>query len=156
MAFIIVGTIALILYCPTMAILCAITPWKGFRISSIRHRGRRYKTLHLAALDRVGAMNRHQATKFHRSFITQLTKAIRDDSDPVFFTSHLLRPAHVRSMKMTLSATPTHHLHCRKVRIPPGIRTGIRIQILIQEWRWITVPPTGALVVIKPRRIKHN
>lgn len=151
MPYLCVGVITLFLYCPAMFILSAITPWKGFRITSVKHRGQRYKTLHLATLDRIGKLGRHQANKFHRSFITQLRKAIREDSVPVYFTSHLLRPAHVRSMKMTLSAVSTHRWHCRRVRIAPGIRIGIRIQILVQEWRWITVPSTGVLVVIKPR-----
>lgn len=151
MPYIVAAVTALFLYCPAMFVISTVTPWKGFRIASVKHRGRRYKTLHLATLDRIGRMNRHQANKFHCGFINRLASALSDDSAPVYFTSHLLRPSHLRSMKMMLSATATYRWHCRSVTIPRGVRVGIRMQILLQEWRWITVPASGVLVVIRPR-----
>lgn len=155
MPSIFVGIIALLLYCPAMVILSTLTPWQGFRISSITHRGRRYKTLHLATLDPIGTLNRDRANQFHRSFATQLGNALRDGSSPIVFTSHLLRPAHLRSMKIVLlTAARPPRWRCANVRMSRWVRTGIRIQVLIQEWRWITVPPTGVMVVIHPQRPK--
>lgn len=157
MPYFFIGTIALILYCPAMGILSALTPWQGFRISSITHRRRRYKTLHLATLDRIGKLNKKRANQFHRSFTKQLGNAVRDNSSPIVFTSHLLRPIHLRSMRIILSTTAAPlRWRCSNVKISRWVRTGIRIQILIQEWRWITVPSTGVMVVIRPQCKKSS
>lgn len=142
-----------VLFGPLMAIAAAVTPWKGFRTSSVRHRKRRYTTLHLSIYDRVGHLTPRRAARFHRSFLTTLQLAIRKNSGPVYFTSHLMRPAHMKSLKTLMaSMEDTHRWRCIAVTLTPVVRNGIRLQILVQEWRWITVPETGVLVLIRPRR----
>lgn len=143
----------LMLYCPFMAFLAVITPWKGFRTSSVRHRRRRYTTLHLSIYDRVGHLTPRRAARFHRSFLTTLQKALRKSDYPVYFTSHLMRPAHMKSLRTLMaSMDDTHRWRCIPVTLSPGVRKGIRLQMRVQEWRRITVPETGVLVLIRPRR----
>ena len=136
-----------------MAIVSAVTPWKGFRAASVRHRKHQYTTLHLSTFDRVGHLNLRRAARFHRSFLATLQLALQRNSTPVYFTSHLMRPAHLKSMTNLMGKMDdTHHWRCTTVSIPPAVRNGIRLQTLVQEWRWITVPETGVLVLIRPRR----
>lgn len=145
--------LTLLLFCPSMTLLSTLTPWRGFRLAHVRHRRQAYLTLHLSTYDRVGHLSRQRAARFHQSFLGTLTTALRSEQTPVYFTSHLLRPAHLRSMAILLATeAPERRWHCQPVSIPPAVRTGIRIQILLQEWRWITVPKTGVLVVIHPVR----
>ena len=142
--------VALILFGPLMWFISAVTPWKGFCIATDTGR---YTTLHLSVYDRVGHLSPRRAARFHRSFLTTLLRAVETGKRPVFFTSHLMRPAHMKSMTALLQPmTDTHRWRRRAVTIPRYVRNGIRLQILIQEWRWITVPETGALVVIRPRK----
>lgn len=146
--------ISLVLYCPIMTFLCAITPWKGFRTATIRHRKSRYTTLHLSVYDRVGHLSPRRAARFHKSFLTTLQQAVLTGRHPVYFTSHLMRPAHMKSMTSLLSPlADSHRWRYHTVTIPRAIRTGIRLQIFFQEWRRITVPETGVLVVIRPRKV---
>ncbi|QXB24125.1 hypothetical protein [Lelliottia amnigena] len=145
--------VALILFGPLMWFISAVTPWKGFCIATVRRHTGRYTTLHLSVYDRVGHLSPRRAARFHRSFLTTLLRAVETGKRPVFFTSHLMRPAHMKSMTALLQPmTDTHRWRRRAVTIPRYVRNGIRLQILIQEWRWITVPETGALVVIRPRK----
>lgn len=145
--------LTLLLYCPIMTIISAVTPWKGFRTALVRHRKKHYTTLHLSTFDRVGHLNLRRAARFHRSFLATLQLALQRDSTPVYFTSHLMRPAHLKSMTILMSKMgETHRWRCTIVTIPPAIRNGIRLQTFLQEWRWITVPETGVLVLIRPRR----
>lgn len=151
MIFTLIIGLTLVLYCPFMTLLCILTPWQGFRLARVQHRRQTYLTLHLSIYDRVGHLNRRRAARFHRSFLTTLTAALQQEPTPVYFISHLLRPAHLRSMTVMLTtAMPACRWHCLPVRIPQCVRTGITIQILLQEWRWVTVPKTGVLVVIHP------
>ncbi|MEG5552384.1 hypothetical protein UXO11_22675 [Enterobacter wuhouensis] len=155
MFYAIVGSVpvALLLYCPLMTLISFITPWKGFRTSTVRRKNRFYTTLHLSIYDRVGHLNLRRAARFHRSFLSTLERALHQNAKTVFFTSHLMRPAHMKTMTALLkSMEDTHRWHCRDVTIPLHIRNGIRLQIFIQEWRRITVPKTGVLVVIRPRK----
>ena len=151
MFFLLSIPLALLLYCPMMTFISAITPWKGFRISTARRRNGRYTTLHLSIYDRVGHLSRRRAARFHHSFINTLQQALQQGDGPVFFTSHLMRPAHMKSMTALLTPLAgTHRWRCVPVTVPRAVRTGIRLQVLLQEWRWMTVPATGALVVIRP------
>ena len=145
--------LTLLLYCPVMTIVSAVTPWTGFRTASVSHRKKHYTTLHLSTFDRVGHLNLHRAARFHRSFLATLQLALQRDSAPVYFTSHLMRPAHMKSMTLLMGKMDdTHRWRWITVSIPPAVRNGIRLQTLVQEWRWITVPETGVLVLIRPRR----
>lgn len=143
----------LLLYGPFMMLISTITPWKGFRTAKVlRHTGC-YTTLHLSVYDRVGHLTPRRATRFHLSFLTTLLQAVESGNNPVFFTSHLMRPTHMKSMTNLLKQMEdTHRWRCHTVPIPRAVRNGIRLQILFQEWRRITVPETGVLVVIRPRK----
>lgn len=145
--------LTLLLYCPVMTVVSVVTPWKGFRAAPVRHRLQHYTTLHLSNFDRVGHLSPRRAARFHRSFLATLQLALQGNSTPVYFTSHLMRPAHMKSMTVLMGKMDdTHRWRCVTVPIPPGVRNGIRLQTLVQEWRWITVPETGVLVLIRPRR----
>lgn len=108
--------LTLLLYCPIMTIVSAVTPWKGFRTALVRHRKKHYTTLHLSTFDRVGHLNLRRAARFHRSFLATLHLALQRDSTPVYFTSHLMRPAHLKSMTILMSKwgnapLALHHSH---------------------------------------------
>lgn len=150
MFYVLIAAVALLLYCPVMTLVCILTPWQGFRSATMQRRNKRYNTLHLSTYDRVGYLNRHRSVRFHKSFLATLSKILKHENTPVYFTSHLLRPTHFRSMRGILaSEAPLRRWRSCQVKIPKVIRIGIRVQILLQEWRWITVPETGVLVVIR-------
>lgn len=153
MIFVCLGTAAILLLCPIFAVLCFLTPWRGFRTGWASHRHRRYATMHLSTFDRVGHLDRQQAMRFHKSFLSTLDEILYRTDSPVFFTSHLLRPVHLRNMELLLAhqASERRWRKC-SVRISRGVRVGIQLQMLLQEWRWITVPDTGVLVVITQKR----
>lgn len=153
MIFVCLGTAAVLLLCPVFALICFLTPWRGFRAGRVTHRHRHYATMHLSTFDRVGRLDRQQATRFHQSFLSTLKEMLHETDNPIFFTSHLLRPVHLRSMKTLLAReTPDRRWRKRFVHISRVVRVGIQLQMLLQEWRWIIVPDTGVLVVIAPKR----
>lgn len=141
---------------PVMYLLSCLAPRKGFIISRVTHRKKHWLTLHLAPLDRVGHLDRRQAYGFHQRFLQRLAEALHTDTLPVFFKSHLMRPVHMRTMHNLLN-TRFRNARCFCIRVPlhPAARAGIRFQVLVQEWRWITVPETGILVVIYPESRKR-
>lgn len=65
----------LALYCPCFTLIALFTPWKGFAVFSVTYRRRQYWAVHLALLDRVGAMNRRQARRYHQAFVQALETA---------------------------------------------------------------------------------
>lgn len=156
MIIVCLGTATVLLLCPVFSLLCLLTPWRGFRSGRFIHRYRHYTTMHLSTFDRVGHLNRQQATRFHRSFLLTLDEILNRTDNPVFFTSHLLRPVHLRSMEALLArAVPERRWRKCSVHISRGVRVGIQLQMLLQEWRWITVPDTGVLVVIHRKGNHH-
>lgn len=134
-------------------LMFAATPWRGFKTGTKPHRMQRYTTLHLSGYDRVGHLNLRQAARFHQSFLTVLQQALQTRSSPLYFRSHLMRPAHRKSLtKLMASMAGTHRWRSTPVTLSAFERHGIRVQIFLSEWRWITVPETGVLVLIRPRR----
>ncbi|HGB0710384.1 TPA: hypothetical protein ACIT4J_003767 [Salmonella enterica subsp. enterica serovar Typhimurium] len=158
MFLIVILAVSVLLMGPVMYLLSCITPRKGFIVAQVTHRKKHWLTLHLAPLDRVGHLDRRQACCFHQRFLLRLAEALHTDTLPVFFKSHLIRPVHMRTMNNLLH-TRFRNARCFCIRVPvhPVARAGIRFQVLVQEWRWITVPETAILVVIYPesrRRVK--
>ncbi|MGJ3289493.1 hypothetical protein [Klebsiella sp. PL-2018] len=142
---------SLVLLGPVMFVICLLTPWRGFRLATARRHRRRYITLHLSSFDRVGHLDRVRARLFHDSFLAAMEKALAHRERPVFFVSHLLRPSHRRSLRdMMSSRYPERRWRCRQIPLRRSVRYAIRIQMLLQEWRWITVPDTAWLVVVRP------
>lgn len=143
--------IAPALLCPVMLCICWLTPWRGFRLATVRRRGQRYITLHLSTFDRIGHLTRDRAARFHLSFLVTLTRALDRPVHPVFFVSHLLRPAHRRSLQKLMSARyPGRRWRCRKIPLRRSVRRAIQAQALLQEWRVISVPDTAWVVMFRP------
>lgn len=143
----------LIFFRPVMGLASLLTPWRGFILSTVRRHNGRYTTLHLSIYDYIGHLSPRRGRRFHKSFLDTLQRAIQEGGQPVYFASHLMRPAHMKSMTALLK--PMANTHCwrqREITIPRHIRWGIRLQMLIQEWRWIPEPETGVLVVIRTRK----
>lgn len=152
-AIVVAFALFLSLYGPVTTLISILKPWQGFLVRKTRHRNRPYVTLHLSGYDRVGHLNRRRAARLHRDFLSSLRCALLQGNTPVYFTSHLMRPAHMKSMTALLASLPSSHpWRCRAVTLSRAVRTGIWLQMLLQEWRWITVPEKGVLVVIRPGR----
>ncbi|EBT5359770.1 hypothetical protein CLK33_18030 [Salmonella enterica] len=156
MFLIVILAASVLLMGPVMYLLSCLAPRKGFIVSQVTHRKKHWLTLHLAPLDRVGRLDRRQAYCFHQRFLERLAETLHTDTLPVFFKSHLMRPVHMRTMH-NLLYTRFRNARCFCIRVPlhPAVQAGIRFQVLIQEWRWITVPETGILVVIYPESRKR-
>lgn len=146
-------TFSMATVCPVMTLISSLKPWQGFRLIRKRRRSRPYITLHLSGLDRVGHLNRRRAARLHQNFLSTLKSALLQGDATVYFTSHLMRPAHMKSMTTLLASLPSsHQWRCQTLSVSRAVRTGIRLQILVQEWRWIKVSEKGVLVVIRPGR----
>ncbi|EAQ9805011.1 hypothetical protein DAL45_13100 [Salmonella enterica subsp. enterica serovar Enteritidis] len=156
MFLIVILAASVLLMGPVMYLLSCLAPRKGFIVSQVTHRKKHWLTLHLAPFDRVGHLDRRQAYCFHQRFLERLAEALHTDTLPVFFKSHLMRPVHMRTMHNLLHTRFRNaRCFCIRVPLPPAVRAGIRFQVLVQEWRWITVPETGILVVIYPESRKR-
>lgn len=158
--YVVFVVICLALYCPCFTVLAWLTPWKGFVVFKVVRHHRRYRAIHLSLLDRVGAMNRGRAERYHRAFVRALTQALTMDESagqpqgPVFFRSHLMRRAQVRLACRVLSRYPGWRYRVVSVTLPRWERLAMVAQMLLQEWRLITYPPENAVMVVIHRR-KH-
>ncbi|WP_205403637.1 hypothetical protein, partial [Salmonella enterica] len=113
----------LALYCPCFTLIALFTPWKGFAVFSVTYRRRQYWAVHLALLDRVGAMNRRQARRYHQAFVQALeTALVARPVRPVFFRSHLMRPAQVALPGQVLSHRTVYCCRNATVTQPHGKR----------------------------------
>ncbi|RDA69234.1 hypothetical protein DVH07_06620 [Hafnia paralvei] len=149
MAYVVFVLVCLALYCPFFTLIALITPWKGFAVFSVKHRHRQYRTVHLALLDRVGTMNRRRARRYHQAFVQALEEALT--SRPVrhvFFRSHLMRPAQVALACQALSHRAEYRCRIVPVTLPRWERTAIVAQMLLQEWRFVRLPPAQAVMVV--------
>ena len=145
--------VCLALYCPCFTVLAWLTPWRGFAVFQVTRRGRQYRAIHLALLDRVGTMNRRRTRRLHRAFIRALERALDAPARPVFFRSHLMRPAQVALACGGLSRQTGFRRRIVPVTIPRRERLAMVAQMLLQEWRLIPLPPAqGVMVVIHPVR----
>lgn len=141
--------VCLVLYCPCFTLIALITPRKGFAVFSVRHRHRLYRAVHLALLDRVGTMNRRRARLYHQDFVRALEEALTARPvRPVFCRSHLLRPAQVALACQALSRRTEYRCRIVPVMLPRWERTAIVAQMLLQEWRWVQLPPAQAVMVV--------
>ncbi len=139
----------LALYCPCFTLIALLTPRKGFAVFSVRHRQRHYRAVHLALLDRVGTMNRRRTRLYHLAFVRVLEEALTARPVlPVFFRSHLLRPAQVELACQTLSRRPGYRCRIVPVILPRWERVAIVVQMLLQEWRFVQLPPVQAVMVV--------
>lgn len=141
--------VCLVLYCPCFTLIALVTPWKGFVVFSVRHRHRKYRAVHLALLDRVGNLNRRRARRYHQAFIQALEEALTArPMQPVFIRSHLLRPAQVVLVCQALSLRTGYRCRIVPVTLPLWERTAIVAQMLLQEWRFVQLPPVQAVMVV--------
>ncbi|CGA81321.1 Uncharacterised protein [Salmonella enterica subsp. enterica serovar Typhi] len=109
----------LALYCPCFTLIALFTPWKGFAVFSVTYRRRQYWAVHLALLDRVGAMNRRQARRYHQAFVQALeTALVARPVRPVFFRSHLMRPAQVALTCQVLSHRTGYRCRIAPITLP--------------------------------------
>lgn len=125
---------------------------RGFYTVGTTHKGKRWRTMHLTSYDPVGRFNRIRAAHFHQCFLVALEKALRGFREPLYFRSHLMRPVHLRSMEECLAAFPERRWRKKRVSISQAENWGIRLQTLLNEWRWITPQDKGYLIVIGPPR----
>ncbi|EKQ1742882.1 hypothetical protein P4X65_004679 [Salmonella enterica] len=150
MIFVLFLLLALVLYCPCYTLQSVIGRQKGFSVFTLRHRGRRWRVIHLAVRERVGRMNRHRVKFYHHAFLRALNEALQT-GEPVVFRSHLMRPAQVRLACQTLMPSRRRH-HIVTVNIPLYERRLMALLMLLQEWRFIRVPAQGVMVVVSPER----
>lgn len=150
MIFILFLLLALVLYCPCYTLQSVIGRQKGFSVFTLRHRGHRWRVIHLAVRERVGRMNRHRVKFYHHAFLRALNEALQT-GEPVVFRSHLMRPAQVRLACQTLVATRRRH-RIAVVNIPLYERRLMTLLLMLQEWRFIRVPERGVMVVVSPER----
>ncbi|EHP5747741.1 hypothetical protein KMX18_002968 [Salmonella enterica] len=150
MIFVLFLLLALVLYCPCYTLQSVIGRQKGFSVFTLRHRGQRWRVIHLAVRERVGRMNRHRVKFYHHAFIRALNEALQT-GEPVVFRSHLMRPAQVRLACQTLMPSRRRH-HIVTVNIPLYERWLMALLMLLQEWRFIRVPAQGVMVVVSPER----
>ncbi|EAA7200320.1 hypothetical protein DQJ78_04900 [Salmonella enterica subsp. enterica serovar Newport] len=149
MAYVVFVLVCLALYCPFFTLIALITPWKGFAVFSVKHRHRQYRAVHLALLDRVGTMNRSRARRYHQAFFQALEEALTSRPvRPVFFRSHLMRPAQVALACQVLSHRTEYRCRIVPVTLPRWERTAIVAQMLLQEWRFVRLPPAQAVMVV--------
>lgn len=149
MAYVVFVLVCLALYCPFFTLIALITPWKGFAVFSVKHRHRQYRAVHLALLDRVGTMNRRRARRYHQAFVQALEEALTSRPvRPVFFRSHLMRPAQVALACQALSHRAEYRCRIVPVTLPRWERTAIVAQMLLQEWRFVRLPPAHAVMVV--------
>lgn len=149
MAYVVFVLVCLALYCPFFTLIALVTPWKGFAVFSVKHRHRQYRAVHLALLDRVGTMNRRRARRYHQAFVQALEEALTSRPvRPVFFRSHLMRPAQVALACQVLSHSAEYRCRIVPVTLPRWERTAIVAQMLLQEWRFVRLPPAHAVMVV--------
>ncbi|EAX6828157.1 TPA_asm: hypothetical protein G1X19_11225 [Salmonella enterica subsp. enterica serovar Typhimurium str. SL1344] len=141
--------VCLALYCPFFTLIALVTPWKGFAVFSVKHRHRQYRAVHLALFDRVGTMNRRRARRYHQAFVQALEEALTSRPvRPVFFRSHLMRPAQVALACQVLSHRDEYRCRIVHLTLPRWERTAIFAQMLLQEWRFVRLPPAQAVMVV--------
>ncbi|EBO9565141.1 hypothetical protein CG594_20855 [Salmonella enterica] len=149
MAYVVFVLVCLALYCPFFTLIALVTPWKGFAVFSVKHRHRQYRAVHLALLDRVGTMNRRRARRYHQAFVQALEEALTSRPvRPVFFRSHLMRPAQVALVCQVLYHRAEYRCRIVPVTLPRWERTAIVAQMLLQEWRFVRLPPAHAVMVV--------
>ncbi len=137
---------AIAVYCPVHRMICLFT-LRGFRVFGMRRRGKSYWFIHLATFSRVGTLNKSKLDYFNSTFVSALESAVQRGDRRIVFRSHLVRPGAIRLAAGTL----TRH-HCRYRVVPVEIsrteRIGISLQMLLQEWRRVTVSKQGMMFVI--------
>lgn len=147
--------VCLAFYCPVFTLLAWVTPWKGFAVFNVKHRRRQYRAVHLALLDRVGNINRRRTLRYHRAFVCALECALSmSPSRPVFFRSHLMRPAQVKLAYRSLSGRSDYRYRLVSVKLPQWERVAMVVQMLLQEWRLIPFP-SGQAVMVVIRPVRH-
>ncbi len=138
----------LALYCPCFTLIALFTPWKGFAVFSVTYRRRQYWAVHLALLDRVGAMNRRQARRYHQAFVQALETALVARPVRPVFRSHLMRPAQVALTCQVLSHRTGYRCRIAPITLPRWERVAIFAQMLLQEWRLIQLPSEEGIMVV--------
>lgn len=150
MIFFLFLILALLLYCPCFTLQSVFGRKQGFEVFTLRHRGRRWRVIHLAVRERVGRMTRRRVRFYHNAFLRALGEALQS-GEPVLFRSHLMRPAQVALACRTLISCGRRY-HVARVNIPPYERRLMTLLMLLQEWRFVRVPEQGVMVVVSPQQ----
>lgn len=116
----------------------------------LRHRGQRWRVIHLAVRERVGRMTRRRVRFYHDAFLRGLGEALQS-GEPVLFRSHLMRPVQVRLACQALVYTRRRY-RIVTVNISQYERRLMTLQMLLQEWRFIRIPEQGVMVVVSPQQ----
>ncbi|EFS2651748.1 hypothetical protein HX362_004670 [Salmonella enterica] len=152
MIFLLFLVLALLFWCPCFTLQSVIGRQKGFDVFTFRHRGRRWRVIHLAVRERVGRMNRSRVRFYHAAFLRALGEALQSEG-PIFFRSHLMRPAQVALACQSLMYTGRRY-RIVVVAIPRYERWLMTLLMLLQEWRFVRVPEQGVMVVVTQQQNK--
>lgn len=146
--FFFVGTIAL--YCPIYFFICLLVPFKGFSVSYMKHRERNYAVIHISLFSRIGRLNKNQLKKFNTAFVSTLDTALQNKRESVVFRSHLMRASQVQLAENVLSGCGRRY-RVSNVVLSRLERVGIICQTFLQEWRLVTIPHRGVMIVVMAR-----
>lgn len=150
MLFLLLLIASFALYCPIYSAICLLVPFKGFSVSSLKHRDIRYTVIHLALFSRVGHLNKKQLQRFNSAFVSTLQSALHKKSKSVVFRSHLMRTSQVRLAERVLAQYGYRH-RVSTIVLSRAERVGITCQMLLQEWRVVRIPREGVMIVIMMR-----
>lgn len=142
--------VSIALYCPIYFSLCLLVPFKGFSVSYMTHRKRRYAVIHISLFSKIGRLNKNKLKKFNTAFVSTLDTALQSKRESVIFRSHLMRASQVRLAESVLSRRNRRY-RVSIVVLSRMERVGIICQTFLQEWRLVTIPHQGVMIVVMAR-----
>ncbi|AIK12795.1 hypothetical protein PEC301296_21090 [Pectobacterium carotovorum subsp. carotovorum] len=150
MIFVFLFVVFIVLYCPIYFFICLLVPFKGFSVSYMKHRRRRYAVVHVSLFSRIGHLNKNQLKKFNTAFVSTLDAALQNKRESVIFRSHLMRTSQVQLAENVLSKCGRRY-RVSTVALSRVERVGIICQTFLQEWRLVTIPHRGVMIVVMAR-----
>ncbi len=103
--------------------------------------------IHLALFSKVGRLSKAQTRRFNAEFVSVLEKALGQHDCAVVLRSHLFRKPQIALAEGCLSKYDRKYRVVR-VELSRFERVGIMLQMLMQEWRLVSVPNKGIMIVV--------
>ncbi|MEL7631772.1 hypothetical protein AAGW04_22620 [Pectobacterium aroidearum] len=109
--------------------------------------------IHLNPWSKTGGLTMERLCFYWSGLVTLTSTMLEKDNATVVMSSHLLNSSWRISRLRQRFPGSDYHFHVMRRTVGATEAIGLQIEVFLKEWRWFYPAPTGAIVVIRRKRI---
>ena len=113
---------------------------------------RNHYHVHLNPWSKTGGLTMDRLCFYWSGLMTLTSTMLEKENATVVMSSHLLNSWRISRLRQRFPG-PDYHFHIVRRTVGTTEAIGLQIEVFLKEWRWFYPATTGAIVVIRRKRI---